>query len=184
MKRFRVFLLIASVVLLVDQATKAWIRSSLPPGAEVDLMPGWVHLSHVLNYGAAWSMLTGQRWLLVGVALVVAVGVAMAAREIGGRSVGANVGLALLFGGAIGNLIDRIATGAVTDFIDLDTPWPILQNFPIWNGADAALTVGVALLIFDFMRSSPLKTPAVPSMAAAESAALPVGEAEVGAKVL
>lgn len=141
------FALLAITILVVDQLSKAWIRATLPHGAELPLWPGWVHLSHVLNRGAAWGMLSGQRVFLIGVTLIVIVVVSLWARDIVQRGTLARVGLGLVLGGAVGNLIDRIRFGAVTDFIDLDTPIAWLQTFPVFNVADSALTIGVTLLI-------------------------------------
>ena len=135
-----------------DQVVKAWIRHEFELGQSRVIVPGWLHFTYVLNHGAAWGVLTGQRWLLVGVATVVVFLVCLAARDMGQRSVLSNIGLGLILGGALGNLIDRIASGAVTDFVDLDTPWRWLQTFPVWNIADAALTIGVSCLLLDFLR--------------------------------
>lgn len=144
-----VFALTAVFSVLVDQLSKAWIRHALPIGGEMPLIPGWIHLSHVLNHGAAWGLLSGRRWLLIIVTLGVIGVVANLARDIAGRSRLAGVGLGLILGGAVGNLIDRAASGVVTDFIDLDTPIQFLRTFPVWNGADSALTIGVILLLIE-----------------------------------
>ena len=152
MKRFGQFILCAMFVMSCDQVVKAWIRHEFELGQSRVIVPGWLHFTYVLNHGAAWGVLSGQRWLLVGVATVVVFLVCLAARDMGQRSVLSNVGLGLILGGALGNLIDRIASGAVTDFVDLDTPWRYLQTFPVWNVADAALTVGVTCLLLDFLR--------------------------------
>ena len=143
------------MVVLLDQACKAWVVSALALGEPQVAIGGWLSWTHVQNHGAAWGVLEGQRWLLVGVAALVIVVVAGAARDLGARSPLSNLGLSLVLGGAIGNLTDRVRQGFVTDFIDLQTPWRWLQEFPIWNVADAALTVGVALLAIDFLRLRP-----------------------------
>ncbi len=155
-------------VVLVDQAAKAWVRQSLLLHESREVIPGWLAWTHVQNTGAAWNILAGHRWLLVGMAVVVIVVVASAARDLGARSRGANTGLGLVLGGAIGNLWDRVAQGYVTDFVNLETPWRVLRDFPVWNVADAALTIGVALLAIDFLRPrAPRPTPnQVPILAA------------------
>jgi signal peptidase II len=151
----------AFLVVAVDQACKACARLGLAPGESIDVVPGWLAWTHVQNHGAAWGVLAGQRWLLVGVASVVVIAVASAARDLGARSPHANAGLACVLGGAIGNLIDRAAQGFVTDFVDLETPWRWLRDFPVWNVADAALTIGVSLLAWDFL--SPSRKPESPT---------------------
>jgi lipoprotein signal peptidase len=67
------FFAAAIFIVALDQLSKFWIRSSLPPGARREVLPGWVHLSHSLNDGAAWNMMSGQRWLLIFVSIVVSV---------------------------------------------------------------------------------------------------------------
>lgn len=162
----------ALAVVLVDQACKSWVRQSLGLGEPRVVIGGWLSWTHVQNHGAAWGVLEGHRWLLVGVAALVVVIVAGAARDLGARSPLSNMGLALVLGGAIGNLLDRVAQGFVTDFVDLESPWRVLREFPVWNVADAALTVGVALLAIDFLRLRPdrarpeaASTVAAPSLA-------------------
>jgi signal peptidase II len=145
------FGLVALVVVVLDQLCKFWIRSTLPAGTTREVLPGWVHLSHSLNDGAAWGMMSGQRWLLILISIGVSIFIIKLAREFTARGVLALSALGLIFGGAIGNLIDRIAFGHVTDMIDLDTPLEILRTFPVFNIADSALTIGVILLILDFL---------------------------------
>ena len=96
-------------------------------------------------------MMSGQRWLLILVSIGVSVFIIKMAREMAPRGVLALCALGLIFGGAMGNLIDRILFGVVTDMIDLDTPLELLRNFPVFNLADSALTVGVILLMLDFL---------------------------------
>jgi signal peptidase II len=138
------------VTLLLDQLSKAWIRSNLAPGDTIAVWPGVMHLSHVWNRGAAWGMLSGQRLLLVGFSIVVLIGAASMARDFVRRGRLATAGLGLIVGGAIGNLIDRVLLGHVTDMVDMDTGWQWLRNFPVFNVADSALTVGVCLLLIHF----------------------------------
>jgi signal peptidase II len=152
-QRARLTLLIGVVLvtLLLDQLSKAWIRSNLAPGDTIAVWPGVMHLSHVWNRGAAWGMLSGQRLLLVGFSIVVLIGAASMARDFVRRGRLATAGLGLIVGGAIGNLIDRVLMGHVTDMIDMDTGWQWLRNFPVFNVADSALTVGVCLLLIHFV---------------------------------
>lgn len=164
-------------VVLLDQACKQWVRSALVLGEPRVVIGGWLSWTHVQNHGAAWGVLEGQRWLLVAVAALVILVVAGAARDLGARSPLSNLGLSLVLGGAIGNLSDRVMQGFVTDFIDLGTPWRWLREFPIWNVADAALTVGVALLAIDFLRLRPDQT-ASPTSQASTATATPVLAAE------
>lgn len=156
-RALRIFALVAFATVVADQLAKMWIRSWLPLGSEHEVVPGVFSLSHILNHGAAWGMLSGQRWFLIGITLFVMLVVAQMARELAPESALARLGLGLILGGAIGNLIDRIMAGAVTDFIDLGTSIEFIRTFPVFNIADSALTVGVILLIFDILLNRRLK---------------------------
>ena len=145
------FLAVAGVVVLLDQLVKLWIRSTLAPGDTIDILPDWVHLSHSHNTGAAWGMFSGQRWFLILVSVAVSVFIIQLARDFALRGALALSALGLIFGGAIGNLIDRVAFGYVTDMIDVDTSIELLRTFPVFNIADSALTVGVILLMLEFI---------------------------------
>jgi signal peptidase II len=153
MTRFRWFAVVSLTAVVLDQLSKAWVRAALLPGEGREVLPGWVQWTHVHNHGAAWGVLSGRRWLLVAIAALVIAAIVSAAREWGQRSAPANIGLALILGGAVGNLIDRVMQGFVTDFVDLQTPIRWLETFPVWNIADAALTVGVCFIAWDFLRS-------------------------------
>jgi signal peptidase II len=151
---------LAIFVIGLDQWSKLWIRTNLSPGEERELWPGVVHLSHVLNHGAAWGAFEGQRWMLVIVSLGVAGAVIYYMRRIVERGLLATVAMGFILGGAVGNLIDRAFLGAVTDMIDCDTPWRIVREFPVFNLADSALTLGVFLLAVYLMFVP--ETPAAP----------------------
>ena len=157
-RAMRVFAMVALLTVVADQFSKAWIRSWVPlNGLSHEVVPGWLDFSHILNRGAAWGMLSGQRWFLIGVTVIVMVIVSQMAREFAPHSALARMGLGLILGGAVGNLIDRIAAGAVTDFIDMGSPIAFIRTFPIFNLADSALTVGVMLLVLDIVLHRRLK---------------------------
>jgi signal peptidase II len=145
----RAFPWIAAGVILLDQATKWAVRQSLALGASVPLVPGVVRLTHVHNTGSAWSMFQGAGIWLVLVSIISLV--AILRYWLGLRRRGTPIGPALLwglalpFGGAAGNLIDRVCFGYVVDFFEL-------PRFPVFNVADSAITIGAALLIWHFMR--------------------------------
>jgi len=137
----------AALALGLDWASKTWIRAHLALGARMEMVPGWIHLQHVQNRGAAWSVLAGHRAFLVVFTLAVIVALTLSAREIARQGALAATAFGLILGGALGNFFDRAFQGYVTDFFHFDTPIPFLQTFPVFNVADSALTVGVALLI-------------------------------------
>ncbi len=152
------FFFAAFLALLADQISKIWIRGRLAEGESLDFVPGAIHLEHVRNFGAAWGVLSGQKWLLILFTLVVIGVIVHSAREVTARSKVAALGFGLILGGAVGNLLDRILFGHVTDFFDLDTPFRALQTFPVFNVADSALTVGVILMLLSlFLKPHPAR---------------------------
>lgn len=152
--RRSIFWLPVVVVLVLDQLFKLWVRQNFAIGATQSVIDGWLSWTHSLNTGAAWSILAGQRWLLVLVSLGVSAFILKMAHEFSretSRQTVPLLALGFIFGGALGNLIDRVLHGVVTDMIDLETPIEFLRTFPIFNLADSALTVGVVLLAFYFL---------------------------------
>ena len=139
---------LAVVIVVVDQVTKLWALRALVPGASVRIIDGFFSLTLVMNPGLAFGMLAGVpegfRWtvgLLSVIALMVLAGVAARMLPQGGRL--SPLAIGLIFGGAIGNLIDRFRFGAVVDFLDFYwRGW----HWPAFNVADSAISVGVALL--------------------------------------
>jgi signal peptidase II len=138
----------ALVVLVLDQLTKAWALQALMPGRTVPVIDGFFSLTLVTNPGLAFGMLSttpaGWRWVVallsIGALTVLAV-VGLRMLPGGGRLT--PLALGLIFGGAVGNLIDRGRFGAVVDFLDFY--WRS-YHWPAFNAADSAITVGVALL--------------------------------------
>jgi signal peptidase II len=137
--------------LIIDQCSKIIVRRVLETGVPHPVIEGWLYFTHAQNFGAAWSVLSGQRIVLVLITLVV-IGVLFgAAKELASNGLMARIGLGLVLGGAFGNLVDRLLMGHVTDFIDLGTPWHWLATFPVFNIADSCLTVGAVLLAWSFL---------------------------------
>jgi len=148
--RFVTWMVVAIVVAVADQVTKWAIVEWLPLYDKVPLN-SFINLTHQKNSGAAFSFLADaggwQRWFFVVLASAVSVVIAVWLWRI--RNAGDTVlsaGLALVLGGAIGNLIDRILLGHVTDFIQV---WFGSWAFPSFNVADAGISIGAVLLIID-----------------------------------
>ena len=139
---------IALIVVLLDQVTKALIVRTLGYGDSHTVTP-FFNLVYWRNTGAAFSFLHTaagwQRWLFVGLAAVAAVFIVWMLRRHGGQRL-FSVSLALILGGAIGNVVDRLWHGYVVDFIQVHYQG---AAFPSFNVADSAITVGAALLILD-----------------------------------
>jgi signal peptidase II len=155
----------ALVVVILDQLTKAWILGSadvsdpaLIPGGYrfAEVIPGLLDFTMVRNTGVSFGLFGGgeARWALSGFSILVAGALAWWALKAERRMLVAAIGLVI--GGAIGNVIDRIRFGYVVDFVDFSQtglfPW-------VFNVADSAITVGVALLILDSVMAE--KKPAV-----------------------
>jgi len=143
-------MVVATVIAVADQLTKWAIVEWVPLYSKVAIN-SFINLTHQKNSGAAFSFLADaggwQRWFFVVLASGVSVVVAVWLWRI--RNAGQTVlsaGLALVLGGAIGNLVDRILLGHVTDFIQV---WFGSWAFPSFNVADAGISVGAALLIID-----------------------------------
>jgi len=146
------WLWLAAVVLLLDQASKFAVLATLVPYQDVVALTPFFNLVHVHNPGAAFSFLADQdgwqRFFFIGLTTVVAGVILRLLFTTPGRPLFAG-SLALVLGGAIGNLIDRVAYGHVIDFLDLHVGgW----HWPAFNVADSAISVGVVLLILDSLR--------------------------------
>jgi signal peptidase II len=141
------------VIVAVDQTTKAMVRASVPLHESVTIIPGFMDITHVLNSGAAFGILQGADFPFKTVAIAVIamaalIGVGMYAASIAHHQLIARVGLALIIGGAAGNLIDRVLAGSVVDFVDVY--WKT-HHFWAFNVADSAISVGVAIMILDML---------------------------------
>jgi len=137
-RRELVFLLGAVVVLIADQTTKLLVMASLPTRESIRVT-GWLHLTYLENRGAAFGVLQNQTLFFIAVGIVVAVGLIASYRYLPTVPPLLSLGLGLQLGGALGNLVDRLRQGYVVDFVDLS--W-----WPVFNLADAAILVGVAIL--------------------------------------
>ncbi|OFK24607.1 signal peptidase II [Olsenella sp. HMSC062G07] len=131
------FWLVIIVAVLVDQATKAAVRARVPEGAHARLIPGVVDLTRVQNTGAAFSVGEGKGLLFVAIALFTVV---VCCYLVWTQELPLTLAIALGFvsGGGLGNMIDRLALGAVTDFLSLS-----FVSFPVFNVADVFVTLGV-----------------------------------------
>ena len=144
---------IAALIVIVDQITKVIIRREFALYEGTEVIPGFFDLTRVHNTGAAFGMLNGVEFpyktlVLSLVAAAALVGLGVFAAGLPAAQWLSRWGIALILGGAAGNLIDRIALGYVTDFVDLY--W---QGWHFWafNVADAAITVGVALMLLEML---------------------------------
>jgi signal peptidase II len=138
--------LLAFLVILLDQGTKYLIKTYMAIGESIPLLGDVLRLTSHRNPGAAFGMLQGQRWLFILITLIVIGAVVYVARRIDRRRIWLRISLGLLFGGAVGNLIDRILYGKVVDFIDIR-----IIHYPIFNLADSAIVTAVILMMIDML---------------------------------
>lgn len=154
--------LTGTLIVTADQLTKAAVVAALEVGERAQVLGDLVILWHVRNTGAAFSLFQFEGSLLIFyVVHVVALGmVAWFHRSFKGRSLLLQVVLGMLLGGSIGNLIDRVRQGYVTDFISVGFGD---VRFPTWNIADAGITVGIILLVAYLVLLEPRRTAESPS---------------------
>lgn len=144
---------LAGVIVVLDQATKALVRAYVPVHSSFTVIPGFLDLTHVQNSGAAFGILNAVSFphkagVIALVSTVALVSIAAFAVRLSPHQRLARIGLALILGGAAGNLIDRLAAGVVVDFVDVY--W---RQFHFWafNVADSAITVGVIGMMLDML---------------------------------
>ena len=138
--------LAAAAILALDQWVKHWITVNLPLGESMPLLPGFMQLRTVHNYGAAWSSFSGMRWLLVGVTSVIVLAVAyVLVRRIVRHPLGVAACFLILSGG-LGNIIDRVRLGYVVDMFDFQ-----FMNYPVFNVADIAVVCGALLAVIYYL---------------------------------
>jgi signal peptidase II len=138
------YYLIAIAIIALDQWTKQLVVKNMEIGESIPLIADVFHLTSHRNMGAAFGILQNQRLLFIIITIAVVVGIIYSLARIGKTQPRVSLALSLVLGGAVGNFIDRLLTGQVVDFFDFT-----LINFPIFNVADMAITIGVAILLID-----------------------------------
>jgi signal peptidase II len=144
------FIALAVATVLLDQGSKAWIGNTLPLGRTRPLFPLF-SLTHVQNTGAAFGILQNANRFFILTTLTILLFLAGAHRRLTAEGPWSVRGLALVWGGAVGNLLDRLRLGAVADFLDVH--WRG-HAWPTFNVADSAICVGVGLMMLDGLRTS------------------------------
>jgi signal peptidase II len=147
------WLWLTHAVVLLDRATKAWFESQTVEGWRHELIHNFVYLVHSRNPGLAFGILsdsasTGTRIVLIlgSIAVIAVLAWLLVTSQSGGAMSAA--GLALVLGGATGNVTDRILHGAVTDFFEV---WFGTYRYPAFNVADSAIAIGAALILLDIL---------------------------------
>lgn len=168
---------LAAIIIALDQWSKAWIRAKIPLNGESFPYPAlapYFRLVHWANSGAAFGILRGQGNLFIAIAVIVIVVVLIYLRQLPANQWPVRLCLALQLGGALGNLIDRLRFGKVTDFLLFTLPLNGRElSWPAFNVADSSIVVGVLLLAYllileEGRRSEKPGRPAEKSPAAAD----------------
>ncbi len=142
--------IITALIVVTDQITKQIVmHSGLALGESADFIPWLINFTYVKNDGAAWGMLDNARWVFMTLSSLAMLAIVYVLVKYRKRHVMLEIGLAFVLGGGIGNMIDRIIYGSVTDFLHFTSEsFPILnRNFPVFNVADIFVTVGAFVLI-------------------------------------
>jgi signal peptidase II len=148
-------IVIAAMVVVLDRITKLWIVSHIQSGHAIVIIPRVFRLTHVLNTGAAFSMFEGSasqslvRNLLIAFSIVAVVVVLALIWKMGRSITLTSVALALILGGAVGNLYDRVRFSYVVDFLEVHI---VHYHWPDFNVADSAIVVGACLLLLEMVR--------------------------------
>ncbi len=154
-------LLIAAAVILLDRLSKLWVDLHVPSGHFITVVPGFFRISHVFNTGAAFSLFAESlsprivRDVLIGFSIVAVVVVLGMIWQVGRRLTPTGVALALILGGAIGNLYDRVRYSYVVDFLEVKI---VHYHWPDFNVADSCIVIGACLLLIEIFRSSPAES--------------------------
>jgi len=149
--RYTLFAVISVVGLIIDQITKVYIDRSMRLYDSIQVFENFFHVTYLRNKGAAFSFLSNASWRLpffITVSIIASLVILVAFRKLRDDQKLAQVSLAMIFSGAVGNLIDRVRLGEVIDFLDVH--W-YRHHWPAFNVADSLICVGVVLLAIDMM---------------------------------
>ncbi len=151
-RRLPWLLLISALVIAADRLTKTWVAAHIRLGGAIPIIPRFLRITHWTNEGAAFSMFAAStspnvvRWGLIAFTLAAALVVFIAMLRLGNRITLVTVALALILGGALGNVHDRICYGSVVDFIEVHI---FSYHWPDFNLADSSIVTGACLLFLD-----------------------------------
>ncbi|MCE5528893.1 signal peptidase II [Staphylococcus pseudintermedius] len=142
-------LFITLIILIGDQLTKFIIRTQMTLGESFAVVPKFLYITSHRNNGAAWGILSGKMTFFYIITIIVLIALIVFYIKEAKNNMLMQIAISLLFSGALGNFIDRVSSGEVVDFIDTVI---FGYDFPIFNIADASLTIGVVLLIIVLLK--------------------------------
>jgi signal peptidase II len=151
-KRLPWLLLISALVMVADRLTKNWIAAHIRLGGAIPIIPHFLRLTHWTNEGAAFSLFADSaspnavRWALVAFTVAAALAIFVVLLRLGSQFTLTTVALALILGGALGNVHDRILYGSVIDFIEVHI---FTYHWPDFNVADSSVVTGACMLLLD-----------------------------------
>ncbi len=134
--------------LILDQTVKLYVEHNYALGTSIPVIEDIFHFTYIQNPGAAFSILEHQQWFFIGVNIILFCAAAWYYKRLSQENAWIRYGAALLFGGAVGNLIDRLRLGAVIDFFDF-------RIWPVFNIADIGICVGVGMMMYAIAFLSP-----------------------------
>lgn len=147
LKLFCVYFCISALCVIVDFFTKKLAVAHLKDGTDIRALPYLFNLTYVENRGAAWGMFADNRWVFMVISTVAIIALLFVMYIYSQAPKGFTVPLALIIGGGVGNMIDRVAKGYVVDFLQFDF-W---KSFPVFNAADCFITVGAFAICIYFV---------------------------------
>ncbi|EGQ0385491.1 lipoprotein signal peptidase [Staphylococcus pseudintermedius] len=142
-------LFITLIILIGDQLTKFIIRTQMTLGESFAVVPKFLYITSHRNNGAAWGILSGKMTFFYIITIIVLIALIVFYIKEAKNNMLMQIAISLLFSGALGNFIDRVSSGEVVDFMDTVI---FGYDFPIFNIADASLTIGVVLLIIVLLK--------------------------------
>lgn len=148
-------LALSALIIALDRITKLWVTNHIAEGNDIVIIPRVFAISHVMNPGAAFSIFSDSsspartRWLLIAFSIIAALVVFVILMRVGRQLTLTGVSMALVLGGAIGNVWDRIAYGTVVDFLEVHI---VHYHWPDFNVADSCIVIGACLLMIEIFR--------------------------------
>lgn len=144
-------LLVAFLIIVIDQVTKWIIASSMKIGDSYEVIPNFLNITSHRNNGAAWGILSGKMFFFYIITVIILIVLVLFFIKEAQYNLCMQLAISLLFAGALGNFIDRLFNGEVVDFIDTNI---FGYDFPIFNVADSSLTIGVILVIIALLKDT------------------------------
>lgn len=148
-------LLVAFLIIVIDQVTKWIIASSMKIGDSYEVIPNFLNITSHRNNGAAWGILSGKMFFFYIITVIILIVLVLFFIKEAQYNLFMQLAISLLFAGALGNFIDRLFNGEVVDFIDTNI---FGYDFPIFNVADSSLTIGVILVIIALLKDTTNKS--------------------------